>query len=48
MLFNVREFTFGTLYLDGILKFDPMMAETTIRATNIWARSGGLVAGSED
>ena len=48
MFLNVNEWTFGTLYLDGTLMFDPTISTTTVTATNIWVRSGGLVAGNSE
>lgn len=47
MIFNVDSFTFGTLYIDGLLKFDPSQPETNITATNIYVRAGSLNAGTE-
>jgi hypothetical protein len=35
---DVADFTFGTLIIDGTLKIDKSIDETTIRATNIWVR----------
>lgn len=48
MVFNVAEFTFGTLYIDGTLKIDPNIPVTTIKANNIWIRSGKLLAGESE
>lgn len=45
MIFNVASFKFGTLIIDGTLKFDSSIAQTTLEATNIWVRGGSLIAG---
>ena len=45
MNFDLTEFKFGTLYIDGILKIDTSNAVTTIKANNIWVRGGSLVNG---
>lgn len=45
MRFDVGEFEFGTLIIDGILIIE---GDTHIKAKNIWIRSGELRAGSAD
>jgi hypothetical protein len=47
-LFDVSEFTFGTLIIDGTLKIDDSIAHTKIKATNIWIRGGKLSAGLKE
>lgn len=47
MVFNVPEFEFGTLIVDGTLLIDDNIDYTKIRANNIWVRAGKIVAGSE-
>lgn len=45
--FNVDNFEFNNLYIDGTLRIDDTIPETTITATNIWITGGKLVAGNE-
>lgn len=45
MTFDVEEFTFGTLIIDGTLRISENFDKTHIKANNIWVRAGTLVAG---
>lgn len=47
VVLNVAEVRFGTLIIDGILKIDDSLPETTIYADNIWVRGGKLMAGTK-
>lgn len=47
VVFNVAEFEFGTLYIDGILKIDASLPSVKIKANNIWVRGGKIVVGEE-
>jgi hypothetical protein len=48
MVFDEPSFEFGTLIIDGTLKFDPSIEEITIRARNIWVRGGRFIAGTAE
>ena len=45
--FNLDYFKFGTLTIDGIFKIDPNLPTVTIKANNIFIRSGEFIAGTE-
>lgn len=47
MIFDVPNFVFGTLTIDGTLRIDESIAHVKITANNIWIRGGKLVAGTE-
>lgn len=48
MTYNLAEFSFGTIYIDGILKIDETMPEVKIRANNIWVRGGKIAVGGPE
>ena len=48
MRFDLQEYTFGELVIDGIFKIDSPFPEVTIRANNIWVRGGEFKIGTKE